>query len=451
MTELKLTRLSDVTAERVDWIWPGYLPVGKLATLDGDPGLGKSTLALTIAATITRGGTWPDGSSCEHPGDVLLLSAEDGLADTVRPRLDAADADANRVHAIEGRRVLDPETGETYLRPLSLADVRDLGAAMSQTGARLLIVDVLMAFLPAGTDSHKDQDIRRVLSALAAAADANRCTVLLLRHLNKAKGGDPLYRGGGSIGIVGAARSGLLVAADPADPERRVLASVKSNLGADPDALAYRLVDRPEHGVAGIVWEGAVSCTARDLLAEPGADGADDGETTAAGHWLTDYMKQKGPTASKKVKDDARKVGFSERTLKRAKKSAGVLDRPEGFPRTTVWYLDSEANREPGHEKPGPTGPTGHDQQKEVGPTGSELQSGQGREAGPTAPALASSTAAAEPMGAPTAATPGMTDRVASIASKHNAADCRCGAVLTRPESIAAGKCLECAVAGDAA
>jgi len=156
--------------------------VGKLVTLDGDPSLGKSTLALSFAAVVTTGGNWPDGTHCAFDGDVVLLAAEDGLADTVRPRLDAAGADVTRVHAVEGVRSLGLDTGEPYLRPPTLGDVEALQELVERVGARLLIVDVLMAYLPSGTDSHKDQDIRRVLARLAALADTTGCTVLLLRH-----------------------------------------------------------------------------------------------------------------------------------------------------------------------------------------------------------------------------------------------------------------------------
>lgn len=341
---LALTRLADVTPERVDWLWPGRLPAGKIATLDGDPGLGKSTLALNIAATITRGGTWPDGSAAPA-GDVLLLSAEDGLADTVRPRLDAAGADVTRVHAIEGKTLIDPDTGQRYLRPLSLADVVDLGNAIKQTAARLLIVDVLMAFLPAGTDSHKDQDIRRVLSALAAAGERNRCTVLLLRHLNKAKGGDPLYRGGGSIGIVGAARSGLLVAADPDDPTRRILASVKSNLGVMPDSLAYRLVDSPAHGVAGIVWEGVTDHNAHGLLAGPGPEGTED--RNDIDQWLTALLAN-GSVKATEVYSAADAAGYNKDQAKRAKKRLGIIAERPVNPGPWFWSLNAQGADEAG-------------------------------------------------------------------------------------------------------
>ena len=145
--QVALTRLADVQPEQVAWLWPGRIPVGKLVTLDGDPGLGKSTLALAITATITTAGTWPDGSLCAYPGAVLLMSAEDGLADTVRPRLDAAGADVTKVHAVDGV----PIDTDGTLRPPTLADVQALKEAITRTGARLLVIDVVMAYLPAGT------------------------------------------------------------------------------------------------------------------------------------------------------------------------------------------------------------------------------------------------------------------------------------------------------------
>jgi putative DNA primase/helicase len=378
------TTLADVEPERVSWLWPGRIPVGKLVTLDGDPGLGKSTLALSFGAPITTGAPWPDGSLCEHRGAVLLLSAEDGLADTVRPRLDAAGADVTKVHAIEGVPIID-EHGERVLRPPTLADVAALEEAINRTGARLLVIDVVMAYLPDGTDSHKDQDIRRVLSRLAALADRTGCTILLLRHLNKASGRDPLYRGGGSIGIVGAARAGLLVAPDPDDPERRVLASVKSNLGPAPDSLAYRLVEAGEFGVARVQWEGQTGHTARTLLAQPSDD--DDGAGTEAEQWLDDYLTEQGAVSSKTAKADAAKAGIRERTLKRASQSLGVIVESRGFPRVTWWSLPSRAsgaNGTPASQNLGPTGPTGDDLHKHSGPTGPNSQLGQHRETGPT-------------------------------------------------------------------
>lgn len=344
---VSLTTLSDVQPERVSWLWPGRIPVGKLVTLDGDPGLGKSTLALEFAATISTGGAWPDGSRCEHRGAVLLMSAEDGLADTVRPRADAAGADVSKVHAIEGVPIVD-EDGERTLRPPTLADLAALEDAITRTGARLLVIDVVMAYLPDGTDSHKDQDIRRVLSRLAALADRTGCTILLLRHLNKSSGRDPLYRGGGSIGIVGAARAGLLVAADPDDPERRVLASVKSNLGAAPDSLAYRLVGSGDYGVARVQWEGATNHTASALLAP--SDDADDRREVDG--WLRDYLEAEGKANARDVIRDGKLAGFSEDQVKKARRRIGAATIRQGFGRgsTFIWAIGAIDAIDDGHK-----------------------------------------------------------------------------------------------------
>lgn len=328
--ELSVVRLSDVVAERVSWLWPGRIPAGKLVTLDGDPSLGKSTLALTFAAVITTGGLWPDGSRCDFQGDVILLSAEDGLADTVRPRLDAAGADVRRVHAVQGVTLEDGT-----LRPPTLADVGQLQRLVEKTGARLLVVDVLMAYLPSGTDSHKDQDIRRVLSRLSALADCTGCTVLLLRHLNKAKGGDPMYRGGGSIGIVGAARAGMLVARDPDDEDVRVLASTKSNLGPPPEALTYRLANVDELGVARVEWIGTSTHDARALLADSGDESDERNEIAEI---IRGYLIDLGGSApAADVLKHARAAGLSEPAVKKARKKAGVSTKRQGFGPGAVW------------------------------------------------------------------------------------------------------------------
>lgn len=331
--ELSVVRLSEVVAERVSWLWPGRLPAGKLVTLDGDPGLGKSTLALTFAAVVTNGGIWPDGTRCEYRGGVILLSAEDGLADTIRPRLDAAGADVTRVHAVQGV-VLENGT----LRPPTLDDVDQLERLVTRTAARLLVIDVLMAYLPSGTDSHKDQDIRRVLSRLAGLADRTGCTVLLLRHLNKAKGGDPMYRGGGSIGIVGAARAGVLVAKDPDDEDVRVMACTKSNLGPAPEALTYRLVNVDDLGVARVEWTGTSTHDARALLADTGGDDGDERREVEV--WLYDLLASNGaalPAAA--VFKSARAAGYSTDQAKRAKRKLNVTSTKATLGSGWTWNL----------------------------------------------------------------------------------------------------------------
>jgi AAA domain len=255
-------RLADVQPEQVTWLWPNHIPAGKLVTFDGDPGVGKSVLALTIGAIVTRAGRWPDGTQCDQPGDVLIMSAEDGVADTIRPRLDAADADPYRVHVIE--HGLD-QSGESI--PMTLAATDEIERHITQTGARLLIVDVLMAYIPG--DAYRDQDVRKVLTPLAKVAERTGCTVLLVRHLKKSKGGEPVYRGAGSIGIAGAARAGYLVTRDPQRPDSvRILASVKNNLADAPKSLAYTLVGAG-NGVVAVEWLGEDDRSAVELLDEP--------------------------------------------------------------------------------------------------------------------------------------------------------------------------------------
>ena len=254
------TCVADVVAEQVRWLWPGRIPTGKLVTLDGDPALGKSTLALTIAATVTRAGEWPDGTGCDESGDVLIMSAEDGVADTIRPRLDAAGADVARVHLID--YVLG-ERGEPI--PVTLAATDEIERHITETNARVLIIDVLLAYMPG--DAYRDQDARKALTPLAKVAERTGCTMLLLRHLRKSQSGEPVYLGGGSIGIVGAARAGYVVTRDPDRDDVRVFASVKSNLANAPKSLAFRLVGAA-NGAVTVDWLGEDRRSASELLTE---------------------------------------------------------------------------------------------------------------------------------------------------------------------------------------
>jgi hypothetical protein len=286
------TRLADVQPEHVGWLWSNRFAAGKLVTLDGDPGLGKSVLALTFAGIVTRGGEWPDGTWCDEPGDVLIMSAEDGVADTIRPRLDAANADPCRVHLIE--------------HGLTLAATDEIERHITETGARLLIVDVLMAYLPG--NAYKDQDVRRVLTPLATVAERTGCTVLLVRHLRKSRGGEPIYRGGGSIGIAGAARAGFVVIRDPNQPEDvRVMASVKNNLASPPKSLAYRLVgvDSEACEAVRVEWLGEDHRSAAALLNKPVHN---LGEISCR---VKDYVNSRSATSSDDVAQEfeiARKV-----------------------------------------------------------------------------------------------------------------------------------------------
>jgi RecA-family ATPase len=313
--------LSEVEPERVEWLWPGRLPLGKLAVLDGDPGLGKSAVTLDIAARVSAGLELPYGERC-GPAGVVLLSAEDGLADTIRPRLDAAEADTERIVALSTMA----EGGKAE-RTISLTqDLTVIERAIGRVGAALVVVDPLMAFLGEKTDSHKDQDIRRALAPLAALAERTRVTVLIVRHLNKAAGGNTLYRGGGSIGIIGAARSGLVVAKDPEDSERRILAANKHNLSRAAPSLVFRVGTAP-NGAACVVWGGTSSLNAADILREP-VDPEQRSALSEAKGFLSKELAD-GPVAAELVEKDAGAAGISKRTLKRAKRALGVKSEKE--------------------------------------------------------------------------------------------------------------------------
>lgn len=321
----KSTRLSDVQPERVSWLWPGRIPLGKLTILDGDPGNGKSTLTLDIAARVSLGTEMPDGthSYVDGPAGVVLLSAEDGLGDTIRPRLDAANADVSMITAITGT-VSDDGSEDGFTLP---QDLPHLCEAIISTGARLVIIDPIMAFLDGDTNSFRDQDVRRALAPLASIAEDTRAAILVVRHLNKAGAGNPLYRGGGSIAFIGAARSGLLVAVDPDDSERRIMAVTKSNLAAPVPSLAYRLQPTSD-GSVQIAWEGSTGHTATQLLSGP----RDDEERTARDEAksLLKELLEYGPVAARVIWKEMEGADISKETVKRAKRDLGIVTERVG-------------------------------------------------------------------------------------------------------------------------
>jgi hypothetical protein len=334
---LLTVRLADVKPELVEWVWPSYLPAGKLVILDGDPGLGKSTLALDLAARITTGSPMPDGNRPRRqPGTVVLLSAEDGLADTIRPRVEAAAGDAHRIQFVDAVQYVDDE-GQPHQRPPSLPiDVERLERLVAVLSARLVIIDVLAAYLDARVNSFRDQDVRLALHPLSKMADRTGATVLVLRHLNKTGGPNALYRGGGSIGITGAARAVLMLGVDPSDDTRRVLAVVKSNLAAVPTALAYRLVPDELHGCAHVQWEGPTDTGADDLVAP--VDHEERTARTEAEEFLLELLED-GSVPATEAKSAARETGIAESTLKRAKAKLGVRSSRHGYQAPWVWTL----------------------------------------------------------------------------------------------------------------
>jgi AAA domain len=307
--------ITQVSLEALAWLWPRYIPKGKLTVLDGDPSLGKSLTTLDLAARLSRGVPMPDGSGGGEIGRTLIIQVEDGNASTVRPRLLAAGADLEQVFVF-------PDTSARILRlpwntPWLERAIRDSQAA-------LVIIDPLMAFLSRRIWAASDQMIRRVLGKLAEVAERTGAAIVLVRHLNKNEGQKALYRGGGSIGIVGVARSALLAVAHPSGDGRNLLTATKANLGPTPPALAYRIVGN-DSGIATIAWEGPIDLTADEALNPPPTkDDKPSMSTILATEWLMAALKD-GPRPASEIARAAEAAGISERTLDRAKKPAHVI------------------------------------------------------------------------------------------------------------------------------
>jgi len=310
-----------IREEEVRWLWPGRIPLGKLTVLDGDPGLGKSLISLDLAARVSQRGVMPDGAVGVN-GCVLICSAEDDSADTIVPRLRHAGADLARV-----KLMATLPDGDGSRRDLFVPeDAVSLEQAIIAHQVIFVVVDPLMAFLGEEVRSNSDQSVRRVLRLLAGIAQKHGCAILVIRHLNKSNGSSPIYRGGGSIGIIGAARAGLMVAIDPNDDQDRVLAGTKMNLATMPPSLIYRIGG--SKGIIEVLWGGSSEHTARSLLDGQGLDDEERSKLAEAAQFLADLVGQ-GPVPAEEVLRQARRLGYSEKTLYRAKSQLKIVSRKD--------------------------------------------------------------------------------------------------------------------------
>jgi putative DNA primase/helicase len=355
------TRLSDVTPRPVEWLWHGRIALGKITLIVGDPGLGKSFLTCDLAARVSTGTAWPD-DICrdQRPADVILLNAEDGLDDTVRPRLDAAGADVSRIVAIEGVSMLDPKTQKQRVHLFNLArDLPRLRTALKHNPqTKLVIVDPVSAFL-GQTDSHSNAEVRGLLAPLAELAAKHRVAMVLISHLNKGGGPKSVYRVNGSLAFPAAARAAWLVAKDQLDADRRLFLPIKNNLARDNGGLAYRIDDSGK-----IVWDAAaVTIRADDVLAA----GEKPSKCDTAEDWLAEYLRD-GPKPVKEIDAEAEAAGINNRTLRRAREGLGIRPRKAGFGLGWCWALPNGCCAEhcqggqlpPATEKWSPSGADGH-------------------------------------------------------------------------------------------
>jgi hypothetical protein len=309
------TSMGGIMVEHVDWLWHRRVPLGKLTLLDGDPGLGKTALALDLAARLSTGASlpddpWPPGS----PMGVVIVNAEDGIGDTLRPRLEAAGADLARIAAFP----LD----HIPVFPQGVSLLRD---AIRAVDASLVIIDPLMAVLAASIDAYRDQDVRLVLNPLGALADQTHVAILCIRHLTKSPGPKALYRGSGSIAFSGVPRLHFTVGPDPDDPTLRTIAQGKNNLG--PKAPALRFALDPVGPSVHVRWLGTTATTADELVEKPD----DDPDAVQEAIAVLQSLLANGPIAADVANRERKRLGVSDYAWKRARSRLHVRTEKEGF------------------------------------------------------------------------------------------------------------------------
>jgi hypothetical protein len=329
-----LKRVSEIEPQKLCWLWPGRIPLGKLSLFAGDPGLGKSLVTLDIAARVTRGREWPDGTTNSQPGSVIILSAEDDPADTIRPRLETAGADLSKVHILQAVRRTKPD-GSCTLEHFSLeGDLVELqDAAASLDDVRLIVIDPISAYL-GNTDSHVNAKVRGLLAPLAGLAQSLRIAVIAVDHLSKSNR-PALYRPNGSIAFTAAARAVWLFAKSPDDPTQRLMLPGKMNLAPDQEGLSYTLrEERP--GVPAVVWGETVRLSADEVLQPEAVE--QKSERLEAMEWLRERLSA-GPVSAKQTRTDAKQAGIAWITLRRAKDALRVRQTKEGFAGGWHWEL----------------------------------------------------------------------------------------------------------------
>lgn len=334
----QLIRLSDVQTEPITWCWNRYFPLGMVVVVDGDPGLGKSTIVTDVAARVSRGSRMPDGSDGIAAADVIMLSVEDDNARVLKPRLEKAGADLSRVSTIQ----MHDEHGERMLM-LDPNDIAVIENTVVKTSARVVTIDPLMGYLPDNVDSYKDQSIRKVMSHLAALASRQQVLIIAVRHLTKSGEGKALYRGSGSIAIIGAARAAYLLAVDPQDSNKRVLAPTKMNIAQMPPPMSLRIVSDSANDFPKVEWLGTSPITADQLVTQERANPTKLDEAT---EFLRGELAN-GSRNTTELIELAADHDISEKTLKRAKQHLGVVStkRP-GFGTDGGWIcsLPKKAN-----------------------------------------------------------------------------------------------------------
>ena len=302
-TELKMIRMSEIEAQEIKWLWYPFIPYGKLTIVQGDPGDGKTTMILNLAAQLSKGKCFEDGSAVEAPMKIIYQTAEDGLADTVKPRLEKAGADCEQILVID-------ESDKS----LSMIDER-IEEALKTSGAKMLILDPIQAYLGGGMDMNRANEAREMTKKLGMLADKYGCAIILIGHMNKAAGNKAAYRGMGSIDFFAVARSVLLVGRVVGEPDIRAVVQIKNNLAEFGHPKAFRLSDD------GFDWIGDYEITVDEVL---GGIAPKANKLEQAKRLLMELAETNNMMLSGEILELAADEDISKRTMETAKKELGV-------------------------------------------------------------------------------------------------------------------------------
>ena len=313
--KLKMIRMSEVQSQEIEWLWYPFIPYGKLTIIQGDPGDGKTTMVLNLAAKLSKGEALDENMKVTEPVNVIYQTAEDGLADTVKPRLELAGADCERIIVID-------ESDKS----LSMVDER-LEQAIVRTGARLLILDPIQAYLGGGLDMNRANEARDMTKKLGALAEKTKCAIILIGHMNKASGNKAAYRGMGSIDFFAVARSVLLVGRVEGESNTRAVVQIKNNLAAFGHPKAFALSED------GFKWLGDYEITVDEVL---GGIAPKANKMEQAKQMLRELAETQSAVLSNEIFDRANELGISKRTLENAKKELGVQTRKIN----NAWYWE---------------------------------------------------------------------------------------------------------------
>lgn len=311
LEHITLVPLIDVEPEVIDWLWYPYIPFGKITIIEGDPGLGKSWLTMSLAKVVSQGSKLPHNPAGTTKGPVVIMSAEDGLADTIKPRLKTLGSRGEDIMAIPEPITLTPGACEAITQMLE------------EIKPKLIIIDPLVAYMGGKVDLHKANETREIMNRLARLAEATHAAVVCVRHLSKGAKDKAIYRGLGSIDLTAAARSCLAIGRNPEDPnEGRVICHIKSNLAPLGKPIGYYL--RPG-SKAPFEWGEQLSVDVNAVLSQEPTNMK--GQIEEAKEFLNNLLTEKGEMTTAQIKREAESRGVTWESIRKAKKELNVVVR----------------------------------------------------------------------------------------------------------------------------